>query len=310
MPESINASNITARIGRDLVKGVEERFPAGAGDAEQPAEGNGDRSGLPAAFGEQARRVTITRNGYIRGIDVVNLLRLAIERELVIELLRRPGDFVVAGQAVMRVFPPERFEASDAAESRPGESGRELARELVGGGDLLTRCRGAVSLGQEKTHHQDLRFLVDELVEIAARAVSPGINDPFTAITAIDWLRSGLTALAAREPLATDRFDDAGVLRVLAEPTSFEEALGSACAQLRPYVAADRNAALHLMNALGDLAFAVTRPGHRDAILSEAEQLVDACDLLLELPVDRDLLRRRLMTLQTASGSVAADPAA
>ncbi len=319
VPESINAQNITARIGKELIEGVEKRFPGRIGERSDEADdpAGRDRSSLPAGFGEQARRVPAAASGYVRSVDSENLLRLATEKNLVIELLRRPGDFVVSGQAIMRVFPPERFaemqtgdgDAEGEADGSPveGQRNRDVVRELVGAGDLSTRCRGMISTGPEKTHHQDLRFLVDELVEIAARAVSPGINDPFTAITAIDWLRSGLTALASREPLATDRFDEAGVLRLLAEPTSFEEALGSACAQLRPYVAADRNAGLHLMNALGDLAFAVDRPAHRAVVLAEAEQLADATDLLLELPVDRDLLRRRLQTLQAAAGSFAAD---
>ncbi|BAM03699.1 DUF2254 domain-containing protein [Phycisphaera mikurensis] len=315
VPESINAQNITAGIGRDLLEGVEERFPGriGEGRPEEPAPEAGERDRLPAAFGEQGRLVGSPRSGYIRAIDDERLMKLCREHGLVVELLRRPGDFVAEGQPVLKAWPPERFGpgGGPAPESADAEA-RPVARiRGVFGGEaepdpLTGRLQGLLSLGSEKTHHQDLRFLVDELVEIAARAVSPGINDPFTAVTAIDWLRSGLAALGEREPLEPRRLDEDGVLRVLAVSISFEEALGLACDQLRPYVAADRNAALHLMNAFGDLALSVRGAGRRERVLAEAEALADATDGALPLAIDRALLRERLMTLQAAAGSLPA----
>ena len=315
VPESINAQNITARIGRDLVKAVDEQFPGrvGTGPAEgatgDPPCSNPDRDRLPAGFGEQARAVAAASSGYVRSVDHENLMDLAEEEGLVVRLLVRPGDFVASGQELMRVWPPERFDGQKEAEAdRAGSSSEhqragDLLGELAGRGDLVTRCRGLLSLGAEKTHHQNLLFLVDELVEIAARAVSPGINDPFTAITAIDWLRSGLSALGERDPLSAHRFDGEGVLRVVAEPASFEEALSSACAQLRPYVAADRNAALRLLETLGQLALRAEDPGRRSVILGEAEKLADATDASLPLAIDRERIRTRLISLGLAAGS-------
>ena len=313
VPEGINAQNITARIGHALAEAVDEQFPGRVGvgpaqeaDADPP---HPDRGRLPAGFGEQARVVASAASGYVRSVDAENLMALAEEQDLVVRLRARPGEFVATGQALMLVWPPERFDGEAEAEAdaagSSGESERAglLLGELAGGGDLVTRCRGLISLGAEKTHHQNLLFLVDELVEIAARAVSPGTNDPFTAITAIDWLRSGLSALGEREPLPAERFGGGGVLRVLAEPASYEEALRSACAQLRPYVAADRNVALHLLDALGRLALRSTDPARRAVALAEAEELADATDASLPLAVDRELVRTRLISLALAAGS-------
>ena len=313
IPESINAQNITARIGRDLVGGVERRFPGRFGEAadevEEAPEPHADRDRLPAAFGEQARVIGAAESGYIRSVDHKSLLGLATKEDLVVRLVRRPGDFVTEGQPLMEVWPPERFDetqtATDAEDGpETGASGAvDEARALVGRGSLTARCRGMFSLGPEKTQHQNLLFLVDELVEIAARAVSPGINDPFTAITAIDWLGSGLTTLGTREPLDPHRLDGRGVLRVVAEPVSFEQALQRTCDQLRPYVAADRNAGLHLLKTLGQLAFAVDSADRRRLVLEQAGLLADATDLCLQLPVDRKAVRDRLIALQAAAGS-------
>lgn len=79
------------------------------------------------------------------------------------------------------------------------------------------------AIGKQRTEQQDIEFSIDQLVEIAMRAISPGINDPFTAIQCINQLSAGLSHLAERDFPSLYRFDDQKKLRVIAETLSQRE---------------------------------------------------------------------------------------
>lgn len=321
VPESINVSHITARVGREFVSMADHLFPnhfgaPGALPPEVPDE-------LPTAFNREAASVYANRSGYLREIDQTNMLRLAAGEDLIIRIDRRPGEFISAGQVLARVWPPHRLDESDgspphadpdsdacdtdaAAEEASDRDASEvsLITDLVeglsgrvgGGGSIASRCRSFFATGNERSHHQNLLFLVDELVEIAARAVSPGINDPFTAMTAIDWLQTGLLTLGRRADLSPYRYDQpdgdghpgpASRLRIIARPVSFGSALASCFDQLTPYAAADRNAALRLMGMAEELAGSVEDPERRASVLHHAKNLHVATGELLSLAADR-----------------------
>jgi uncharacterized membrane protein len=104
------------------------------------------------------------------------LLALAMEEDLVVRLERRPGNYVVAGCPLALIWPGSRVT------------------------DRLTeQVRSLFVLGHQRTSDQDIEFGVNQLVEIAVRALSPGLNDPFTAITCVDHLGSVLCRLATRD---------------------------------------------------------------------------------------------------------------
>lgn len=140
--DAIHINNVIARIGQGLLADISER------DDEQGAAG-GDDSERPTSKGAP---VPATRTGYVEALDEDALLELATERDAVVTVLAMPGDFVHRGRPVLLVDPE-------------GCSGMES------GGDLF-------SVSRKRTALQDLRFPIDELVEIAARALSPGVNDP------------------------------------------------------------------------------------------------------------------------------------
>ncbi|MDX3910153.1 MAG: DUF2254 family protein [Sphingobium sp.] len=122
---------------------------------------------------------------------------IARRDDLVVRLRYQPGDFAHCGSVLAEVWPAER--CSDEA----------------------TRClRAAYAMGSRRTPLQDLRFLIDELVEIAARALSPGVNDPFTANSCLDWLAAAFSDLVQRELPSRLRADDKDTLSVTASLTS------------------------------------------------------------------------------------------
>ena len=112
------------------------------------------------------------RCGYLQHLDAQGLASWASERGTVLRLLVRPGDYVFPGAAI--------------ALMRPAVEG---AAEAV---------RDATALGGNRGSDEDLEFTVRQLVEVAVRALSPGINDPHTAIAVLDRLGGALCDVASR----------------------------------------------------------------------------------------------------------------
>ena len=165
VPESMNLSNVVADVGRRLADGVDEMFPEMIGhDAPSAVDDPADH--VPQDERTKAISVGDRRDGYVQAMNDDGLLNIAIEHDLVIRLHCRPGDFISRGQTVFTVAPAER-----------------VNDEIAGS---LQNC---IALGEARTPHQNLLFLVDQMVEIAARALSPGVNDPFTGIIlhALAW---------------------------------------------------------------------------------------------------------------------------
>jgi uncharacterized membrane protein len=148
-----------------------------------------------------------------------------------------------------------------------------------------------------------MRFLVDELVEIAARALSPGVNDPFTAITCLDWIGAAMSTLAGRELPSHLRCDEDGDLRVIAHPVTFAQFLDRAFGALAPYCAGDRVAARGFVRALSEVALGCERPERLKAVAVHADRLETLARQKL-LGDDRaDITRRCLRLRRVLSGS-------
>lgn len=161
IPASIRIDTVIGGIGKKLIRDIERRFPC-VGGAKEPA----DRvKGTP---------VTAQDVGYIRIFDFAELDEIVRKEEFRLALRVRTGDFIHPHLPVLEV------------NRAPNEA---LERRLL----------DCFSLGETRTPTQDLEFLIDELVEIALRALSPGINDPFTAITSMHWMGAALAKLADRD---------------------------------------------------------------------------------------------------------------
>jgi uncharacterized membrane protein len=297
VPESIHVSNVIARVGRELRRRIDTLFPeppapesdeSGAGDdggeeardSDPGGTRNGPRSrrafieSLDGPDGPECEEVVANSPGYVQGIDHDALLELATTRDLVLRIDRRPGAFVSRGDSLASAWPAERLDDEDRR-----------------------RVRFAFAWGRQRTGRQDVLFLLNELVEIAARALSPGVNDPFTAIGCLDWLGDALKRVGDRDVPDADRYDAEGTLRVLAEPTRYEELVEHAFGQLRPYLAADRNAALHALATLGDLSRRVGRPERLYELRRQADSLLEAAEGKMEVTADREALRARHRTV-------------
>lgn len=259
VPHSIHVSNVIAGIGRELERRVDRVFPERIGEERGGAEAAADDTGggaavtMPPAFYVESRPVTSEVTGYLQSIDHDALLEAARARSVALRLRFRPGDFVRHHDTLALVMPGE--EVDDA---------------------LIADVRFAFNWGTQRTALQDLRFLVNELVEIAARALSPGVNDPFTAMSCLDWLGATVARLGGRQMPAAFRRDERGAVRVIARPTRFAELVEAAFGQLRPYVSADRNAFFHALETLAALTPHLRHEAQRRAVREEADALIAA----------------------------------
>lgn len=294
VPQSIHVSNVIAAVGRDLIEGIDRLFPEGVGEEGRAAGGGADgpdpATAAPAPEAEDdpappdAVPIGARHNGYVQRLDDDGPAGIAEEHGLVIRLVVRPGDFARAGQPLAYAWPAD------------------LVTD-----EIADRLRGAFAFGDKRTHAQDVLFLVNELAEIAARALSPGVNDPFTASGCLDWLGAAGTALARRRRPNWRRVDSSGVVRVIARPLTFRDFLSEGFGRIQPYAARDINACLHQLDALASMAAQLARAADRQAALDCARSLAAESEGHLDGPTDRERVRQRVEDLEgLVSGRVSA----
>ncbi len=258
VPESMHVSNIVAGVGRDLNKRIASQFPARVGDPHEHESDQNVEADLPESFYASAKSIYSTGTGYLEYIDGDELMKLASKHDLVLKVRPVPGDFVTEKSVILLVSPSDRIDES-------------LEENLA----AMFIC------GSQRSATQDLRFQVNQLVEVAMRALSPGVNDPFTATNCIDWLQSALENLAARKLPDAHRYDDDKTLRVVAEPVTFASFTSLVFDQLRPYVVADRTASMKMMEMIGNLVVVVESERERRLLVRYACALRRECRVAL-----------------------------
>lgn len=273
--QSIHINHVVERIGRQLVGDARLRFPTLIGQLPPVPH--------PAPAELHGRQLVVKSNetGYIQSVDGEQLMALATKAGVLVRLRYRPGDFVMAGRGLVDVAPAEGWTDEQ--------------------GDALKAC---FTVGAKRTPDHDLMFLVSELVEIAARALSPGVNDPTTAVTCLDWLGAGGTEFAIRELPAPIRTDDDGVPRVIAAPDDFAFFVDRSFGRLRDYAASDKIAGLHFLQVIGEVAAACRKPDQIDTLRAEAARLAELAADKLEGPSARELADRAARLQQMLSHGV------
>jgi uncharacterized membrane protein len=139
---------------------------------------------------------------------------------------------------------------------------------------LCASVRAAFIVGSARTPTQDVEFFVEQLVELAVRALSPGINDPATARMCLDRLGQTLCQMAMRDMPASCRYDDGGRLRVMARPMAFERMAATAFDEIRRYGRSSVSVTVHLLDVIRDVAECVRREPDRAALAKHADVIV------------------------------------
>ncbi|GAB6143859.1 DUF2254 domain-containing protein [Desulfocicer niacini] len=257
---SIQADEIVARVGTELIEGIDRLFPENIGQGAPPIPTEPPNAGFLGMFGREAIPIGSAEDGYLQFVDGDALMALAMQEDVVIRLERRPGHYVVAGRPLVLVWP-----------------GNRVTDKFV------DQVNSAFALGNQRTPGQDIEFAVNQLVEIAIRALSPGVNDPFTAMTCVDHLGSALCRLVQRDIPSPYLHDTQDQLRVITPVFTFPDVTDAALNQIRQYGRTSTAVAIRLLETIAEVAGFVHRPEDRAALLRHAKMIVrGARDGLLE----------------------------
>ncbi len=199
-------------------------------------------------LGNQVVAVAV-RSGYLDGLDAGWLTRTAAKHDVRVELLRSVGDFTVEGSPIALVHG-----AADAA---------------VDWSQLLDR---GLAVARERSMDQDLSFGFRRLVDIAERALSPGINDPTTAVQAVDQLHDLLRRMVVSGDPYPIHVDGDGVPRLVTREPTFATLLDLAVDEVAHWGKDSIQIPLRLRSMLEDLAAAAT-PNHRTTVRAKLDQL-------------------------------------
>jgi len=230
----LQAPNIAARAGAELLDVVR---------AEIPAVSKGGSETRPSLAEADGYAVRVTQVGYIQYIDPETVLTLAREHDLVIRLLCKPGCFVRAGRLVALAWPAGRVDEQ-----------------------LEEHIRHAFQIGNRRTPTQDVAYAVNQLVEMAVRAMSPAINDPYTAMTCLDYIGDGLALFIQQGEKASHYYDGEGKLRLLLEPVTFDELLSGAFDMLRHCSCDNASVLLHMLEVIDGIGEGVKSLEDRQAL--------------------------------------------
>jgi uncharacterized membrane protein len=261
---SMQVSEITAGVARDFEQTIERLYPERFGEGTHPPRPDPPRPG-PAAHA-----VSAGESGYVQEIDSDTVLGVACRHDTTVWLTARPGDFLAEGCALA------------AADPAPAD-GDAFSRELL----------DAYVVGADRTSRQDAGFAVQQLVEVALRALSPGVNEPYTAITAIDRLGQGLARLARRRIPSALRKDDDGRVRVVTEPQDFAGLLEAAFEPIAFFGGNNPVIAERLFQTLAQLAGVARRDEDRQALRRMADFTWEAAAKALTHERHRARLARR-----------------
>lgn len=267
---SLQADHVIAIVSRELDRSIEDLYPEGMGEDAAAARLAAIDAEERAVRQQPGAPVSAPVSGYVRALDLDRLMELAVEHDLVVHVLSRPGRYVMDGIAV--------------AEIRPAGRASEAVRAAV---------ESVFIFGRTRTSQQDVEFAINQLVEVAVRALSTGINDPFTAIACIDRLSTGILHLMRREFPSPHRVDSEGRLRVVANRADFAGITDAAFHQIRQSGAAVPAVAIRLVDALRALLEEAKTDEHRRA-LQRHLTLVTAAGVreAAEAADQRDLLER------------------
>jgi uncharacterized membrane protein len=261
---AMQVSEITARVASDFEQAIERMYPERLGEGAEPPE---DRQPEPP---RDAIWICSPSSGYIQEIDSRHVFDLATTHQTLVWLTRRPGDFVIAGMPIA---------AADPAALDPERLSQALCDAYI--------------IGTERTSTQDAAFAIQQLVEVALRALSPGVNEPFTAITCVDRLGQGFTKLLTRRIPSPIRTDDDGHRRVIALPRSFHELACEAFEPIALNTGGNHGVAERLLDTLEYLVLRARRSADRRAISRVADVVFTAATDQMKLEVHASSLAQR-----------------
>jgi uncharacterized membrane protein len=279
---SIQLNHVIAGIAADLVRSIDLEAAVEADHRRRQIIRAGPlEAEVLAWLDEHGARVLAVKSGFLQVIDHDLLISEASRAGAVVRLLFRPRHFIVQGRALALVWPPE---AAPAIQ-------RTLER--------------AHFVGPQRTRSQDMLMAIDQLVEIAIRALSPAVNDTFTALACIDWLSAGLARVSAVAWPALVHRDRAGHIRLIEPELGYERLVDGAFDKVRQAGRGMPAVTIRQLEALARVMEFAADEHQRCALMRQADMLLRSSEESIPEPNDRQAVRERydalVVTMRGAS---------
>jgi uncharacterized membrane protein len=283
--KSIQLPEVIAGIARDLMRAIDAEFPVAVGSVveDSRAATAPGGPGPPATAAdplepveEVARRieeegalVRASTSGYLQFVSYAPLVEIAERFDGVIRLEHRPGHFVMAGRPLAKVLP------------------------AVAASQVSQALADAHVTGPHRTLTQDPVFAIDQLVEIGIRALSPAVNDTFTALTCIDWLAAGLGRVSGRSIVEGVYRDKGGRVRLVESDPSYARMVNRAFDKVRQAASGMPAVIIRLLDSLGNIAEATTSAEQRQVLVRQADMILSLAEASVREENDLEDIRRR-----------------
>jgi uncharacterized membrane protein len=265
---SIQASSIIASVAQETNDSIDRLLPE---KLDKGADEDEDRNEVLESRDERTwYPVPAAVSGYIKSVNNAALLRLAGDNRTIVRMEYAIGDFIVQDTPLVSLaltYPPDQ--------------------------KIIDALNAAYSIGPHRTVDQDPAFGIRQIVDMAIKALSPGVNDTSTAVMCVDYLTSMLARLTGRRFPPLCRYEGE-TLRVIAVVPSFEGLLAEAFDQIR--ASAEVNVAIlaRLLGALDTIGSLTVRPGQLRALDEQTQCIAELVDRCIESTHDRARLERRL----------------
>ncbi len=276
--ESIQASHVVASVSRATVERIDALFKSRQPSATEPQEDDGDDGGEEGEW----RPVMAQETGYIQSISLEKLMRTARRHRTVVRMEYPVGEFAIKGAPLAWV----RGEVST---------------------EVIDAIHEAVATGHDRTLDQDPAFGIRQIVDVALKALSPGINDSTTAVTCVDHLTAVLLRLAGRDFPPCRHYSD-GVLCAITKGATFESALNTAFHEIRQNAKDNIAVILRQLECLERLGRAMAQPERRQLLWRHALMIDEAAGRAVSSPHDRAVIDARMRKLAAALQRPAAVP--
>lgn len=190
-------------------------------------------------------------SGYVQLISYKEMCEWATREEVIIHLLKQPGDFITFHEATAEVY-------------FAGELQSNIYKKL---GDFIISSN-------KRTPDQEIRFSIKQIVEVAVRALSPGINDPHTAISCIHWLGAALSLIGKKHFPSIVEKSSNGETKVIRKPYSYRSIVDTCFDHLRLYAKGNIFVTLEILTAIRTALLQATQDELQNALVEKASTIV------------------------------------
>lgn len=272
--DSIQASSIIASVAQETIASIDRLFPVNLGHG--PSDDDDGEQPLRPPSERKWQSVLASESGYIQSVDSEALLRLARVRKTIVWMDHGIGEFVVQNSTL----------ATLALDEPPDQ-------------ETIDALQATFSISRHRTVEQDAAFGIRQIVDIALKSLSPGINDVTTAVMCVDYLTTILARIASRQIPSSRRYEE-DELRVIAKGPSYKSLLAESFDQIRSNAKGNVAILSQLLGAILTLASLTVSPRRLYLLGEQVQWIAELAERSVESAHDRARIDTRLARVREA----------